>query len=131
MLNSQGETVPETFYAIDRLRGPAREVESVHGAASDDEDVVLACYEQGPVGICDLGYSASALDRYPSSDDPLFPIPMKELPLFAFPNDMRLKLSYQGKFPVPIYFSFVFTDINADHQVNPLLACLLTCPSGI
>ena len=117
VLRSHGESIPDNFFALDRLRGPAYENDIANGA-TQHEDVVLSLYEQAPVGICDLGYAASTLDRYPASDHPQCPLPAKELPLFAFPHDMRLKLSYQGKFPVPIYFSFVFTDINGDHQVS-------------
>jgi len=67
------------------------------------------------LGICDLRYESVTLDRYPSEDHKGISLPMKELPMFAFPHDLRLKYSEEGRFPMPIFFTFVFTDTMGDH----------------
>lgn len=41
--------------------------------------------------------------------------------MFAFPNGMRLTLAEAGQFPLPLFFTFVFTD--ADGK-NFYVACL-------
>lgn len=67
------------------------------------------------LGICDLRYESLTLDRYPSEDHKGISLPVKELPMFAFPHDLRLKYSQEGRFPMPIFFTFVFTDTMGDH----------------
>jgi hypothetical protein len=43
------------------------------------------------------------------------------LPMFAFPNGMRLTLADAGQFPLPLFFTFVFTDADGKHFY---VACL-------
>jgi hypothetical protein len=35
--------------------------------------------------------------------------------MFAFPNDLRLTYSSLNRFPLPVFFTFVFTDQNGAH----------------
>jgi hypothetical protein len=74
------------------------------------------------LGICDLRYDSMTIDRYPIQDHNGIALPVKELPRFAFPHDLRLKYSLERRFPLPIFFTFVFTDTMGDHIYA---ACLL------
>ena len=40
---------------------------------------------------------------------------MAELPVFVFPHDLRLEYSPRSHFPVPAFFTFVFTDAQGQH----------------
>lgn len=42
-------------------------------------------------------------------------LPVNELPMFAFPNDLRLTYGSRNRFPLPVFFTFVFTDQNGGH----------------
>ena len=46
---------------------------------------------------------------------------MAGLPLFAFPHGMHLTLADAGQFPLPLFFTFVFTDQDGKHFY---VACL-------
>ena len=48
-------------------------------------------------------------------------MPVFELPLFAFPHDLRLSYSSTIRFPLPVFFTFVFTDAKGVHMYA---ACL-------
>lgn len=50
-----------------------------------------------------------------------FPLPVVELPMFAFPHDLRLSYSSTIRFPLPVFFSFVFTNSKGMHRYA---ACL-------
>jgi hypothetical protein len=41
--------------------------------------------------------------------------------MFAYPNDLRLKFSSTIRFPLPVFFTFVFTDAKGVHMYA---ACL-------
>jgi hypothetical protein len=41
--------------------------------------------------------------------------------MFAFPHGMRLTLADAGQFPLPLFFTFVFTDSDGKHFY---VACL-------
>lgn len=41
--------------------------------------------------------------------------------MFAFPNGMHLSLTDAGQFPLPLFFTFVFTDADGKHFY---VACL-------
>lgn len=40
---------------------------------------------------------------------------MTGLPMFAFPDGMRFTLADAGQFPLPLFFTFVFTDQDGKH----------------
>lgn len=48
-------------------------------------------------------------------DSPGVKLPVNELPLFAFPSDLRLTYNSLNKFPLPNFFTFVFTDEEGNH----------------
>lgn len=48
-------------------------------------------------------------------------LPVTGLPMFAFPDGMKLTLTEGGQFPLPLFFTFVFTDAEGKHFY---VACL-------
>ena len=42
-------------------------------------------------------------------------LPENELAMFAFPQDLSLRNSEPNRFPLPIFFTFVFTNDKGDH----------------
>ena len=81
----------------------------------------ICWHERPPMGICDLRYESATLDRYPPKDSPGIELPVNELPMFAFPHDLSLKWRKKESFPLPDFYTFVFTDANGDHMY---CACL-------
>ena len=49
------------------------------------------------------------------------PLPVNELPMFVFPHGLLLKHDKKQSFPLPDFFTFVFTDIHGRHMYT---ACL-------
>ncbi len=41
--------------------------------------------------------------------------------MFAFPHGLRLTISEEGQFPLPLFFTYVFTDAEGKHFY---VACL-------
>lgn len=74
------------------------------------------------MGICDLIYDSATVDRYPKQDHRGSHLPVEELPMFTFPSGMHLTYQSTNQCPLPMYFTFVFTDANGDHFYT---ACLL------
>ena len=85
------------------------------------EEVFLCFRRQSPIGICDMSYECSTLDRYPREDIKGLPLPTYQLPTFAFPHGLRLRYSNLEDYPLPDFFSFVFTDETGKHLYS---ACL-------
>ena len=85
--------------------------------SSQGVEMVLLAYHQRPaMGLCDLQYESATLDRYPAKDPHKgLALPAQELPLFAFPHDLRLEYSNLNRFPLPVFFTFVFTDAFGGH----------------
>ncbi len=48
-------------------------------------------------------------------------LPEEALPVFAFPRDLRLQINSLSEYPLPVYYTFVFTDQEGHHQYA---ACL-------
>lgn len=111
-----GETPPSDYIFIDKPLDTAtlttlRSVEKVH----------LIYHHQKPMGICDLAFQPATLDRYPMKDHQQFPLPATELPIFVFPHYLKLKHRPRSNFPLPNFFTFVFTDVKGRHLYT---ACL-------
>jgi hypothetical protein len=107
---SQGDELPCGYTLVDRNINK--------GAPNGTDEVFLAYRKRAPVGICDMAYEAATLDRYPRQDhsgEGSMQLPETELPLFAFPNGMRLKYRPMEDYPLPDFFSFVFTNANGGH----------------
>jgi hypothetical protein len=84
-------------------------------------NATLAVRYRNPMGIADTRFKASVLDRYPLQDIKQSPLPANELPTFVFPHALRLKFSTMRRFPLPTFFTFVFTDAKGGHMYA---ACL-------
>lgn len=48
-------------------------------------------------------------------------LPEEALPIFAFPRNLRLQVNSLSEYPLPVYYTFVFTDEKGRHQYA---ACL-------
>jgi hypothetical protein len=74
------------------------------------------------MGLCNLSYEAVTLDRYPLKDiSPDLPLPELALPVFAFPRNLRLETGLKSEYPLPVFYTFVFTDQEGRHM---FAACL-------
>jgi len=85
------------------------------------EKMAIGFHFRPPVGLTNLRYVSKTLDRYPKHDNKSFPLPENELPLFAFPHDLSLNFESSNRYPLPHFFTFVFTDANGKHMYA---ACL-------
>jgi hypothetical protein len=85
------------------------------------ERIHLIYRHRPAMGLCDLPFEAFTLDRYPMQDHPDFPLPATELPVFVFPHSLKLKYQSKSNFPLPNFFTFVFTDVKGRHLYT---ACL-------
>ncbi len=85
------------------------------------ENMTIGYHSRRPLGLTDLRYNSATLERYPENDNKDFPLPQNELPLFAFPHDLRLEFESSNRYPLPHFFTFVFTDADGKHMYA---ACL-------
>lgn len=76
----------------------------------------LAYHHRGPMGLCDLRYECDTLDRYPLRNHSGLELPVQELPIFTFPHDLRIQQCSRQDFPLPDFFTFVFTDVLGRHM---------------
>jgi hypothetical protein len=76
----------------------------------------LAYHYRPPMGLCDLRYECDTLDRYPQQDHCGLELPVQELPIFTFPHDLRIQECSRQDFPLPDFFTFVFTDVLGRHM---------------
>lgn len=111
VISSKDEDIPEGYVCIEK---------NLHKGLNGDK-VFLAYHQIGPIGLCDLGYESATIDRYPLVDNKNFVLPVNELAMFTFPHNIQLKYCAITDFPIPDYFTFVFTDIKGKHQY---VACL-------
>jgi hypothetical protein len=75
------------------------------------------------MGITDLHFESTTVDRYPLNDHAGLSLPTAELPMFAFPHQLSLLRSTLDEFPLPVFFTFVFTNVT---NVDILSKCILT-----
>ena len=78
-------------------------------------NIHLAVHIGTPLGICDLSYEYATIDRYPLKDQKNSELPVNELPMFGFPHGLKLHYGNRQRYPLPIFFTFVFTDYKGDH----------------
>lgn len=102
------EEVPEQYYPIEKDSAASMT------PSFSSPDIVLVTRKLPAMGICDLGYEASTLDRYPLQDDGM-PLPVEALPVFAFPRHLRIQRGKRNEYPLPVFFTFVFTDQDGNH----------------
>lgn len=110
---SNREDIPEKYVAIDRLFG------NVNPYATND--TIFIMQSVNAMGLCNLSYQASLLDRIPVKDYKHISLPEDALPAFMFPQGLRLELRDRNEYPLPSFFTFVFTDQDGKHMY---VACL-------
>jgi hypothetical protein len=110
---SNREDIPEKYVAIDRLFGNANPYAT--------NDTIFIMQSVNAMGLCNLSYQASLLDRIPVKDYKHISLPEDALPAFMFPQGLRLELRDRNEYPLPSFFTFVFTDQDGKHMY---VACL-------
>ncbi len=100
VFEGNGEEAPEEYVLL----------KNYANSGSPPGDRVRIAYRTCvPLGLCDLKYESTTLDRYPLEDLPDHELPTNELPLFAFPHDLELRTASLESYPLPDFFSMVFT----------------------
>jgi hypothetical protein len=107
-----GDEEPEDYHIVTKNLYPRH---------SPPETVYLAYHVWTSVSLSDLSYGAATLDRFPRKDHKNLELPVNELPMFAYPQDLRINYRPKGEFPLPGFFSFVFTNAIGE---NLYVACL-------
>jgi len=114
---TMGEEAPREYEVIDKPLSP-----KMGGSGTQHpHKVVVSYHRRTPLGLCDMQYEAYTLDRYPQHDHDGLALPVVELPMFVFPHDLRLKYSPKLNFPIPDFFTFVFTDVKGRHLYTTCL----------
>ncbi|CAM9712558.1 unnamed protein product [Phaeothamnion confervicola] len=94
-------------------------------------DVVYLAYELGPpFSTARLPYRSVILDRYPEVDNPVFPFPQEQLPMFVYPKGMLLEHRETNDTPKPTFFSFVFTNVDGRRTYAACLTFYEPLPSS-
>eukprot|EP01033_Poteriospumella_lacustris_P001369 gene1367-997_t len=107
------DEIPEKYVAIDREHGNANPYAT--------NDIIFIIQPVTAIGLCNVGYEASLLDRIPTKDYKHLSLPEDALPAFMFPHGLRLELCDRNQYPLPSFFTFVFTDQDGKHLY---VACL-------
>lgn len=108
---SLGEETPEGYFLLDK---------NLNKGATGDK-IFIGYFLQAPVGLCNLQYESLTLDRFPKVDNSSVSLPVKELPMFVFPHELKVRYCSHRDYPLPDFFTFVFTDVNG---CNQYVACL-------
>ncbi|ESO07026.1 hypothetical protein HELRODRAFT_77102 [Helobdella robusta] len=100
ILPSKGEAVPHAF----------RQINKPLNLGMIGSDVYL-CYRKSYIKNKCLTYDAGELlFRYPTTDDPNFPLP-QQLPMFCLPQGAAIeRWGANSRYPLPVYSTFVLTD---------------------
>ena len=106
VIESQGEDAPEGYVVLDNY---------ANSGPPYGDTVRIAYRNCVPLGLCDLRYESATLERYPAVDLPEHELPSKELPLFVFPHQLELQTASLDQYPLPDFFSMVFTDAKGDY----------------
>jgi hypothetical protein len=115
--SSAGETPPDEYIYLDKPLDTA----TLSQLRLSMEKIHLIYRHRPAMGLCDLPFEATTLDRYPMQDCREFSLPATELPVFVFPHSLKLKQKPKSNFPLPNFFTFVFTDVKGRHLYT---ACL-------
>lgn len=110
---SNREDIPEKYVAIDRLYGNANPYAN--------NDLIFIQQTTFALGLCNLEYEPFLLDRIPTKNYKHIALPEDALPAFMFPHGLRLDLCDRHQYPLPSFFTFVFTDQDGKHLY---VACL-------
>ena len=71
--------------------------------------------------LCDLKFQAIVISKYPELDHSNISSPERSLSQFVFPSGLSFKYSKHQRFPIPSFFTFVFTDEKGNYFY---VACL-------
>jgi hypothetical protein len=111
---SAREELPERYMPVER--------DSQGIWSSLSADLTYAVRFLPAMGLCNLAYEAVTLDRYPLKDiSPHISLPEEALPVFAFPRNLHLEMALNSEYPLPVFYTFVFTDAEGHHM---FAACL-------
>ena len=112
---ADGEELPDNFKEIKVLKAPqASKLLSTYASSSsssNNSELIIGYHLRAPIALANVSFEAATIDRYPLVDHSALPLPALELPMFAFPHGLKLKYSTKNSFPIPIFFSFVFTNM--------------------
>jgi hypothetical protein len=64
------------------------------------------------MGLTELHFQTATIDRFPRLDHKEMALPTAELPMFAFPHQLSLTRGSISQFPLPVFFTFVFTNVS-------------------
>lgn len=112
VLESEGEEPPASDYIM---------LDKCLLKKNSNHKIYLAYHVRKPQGLCNISYEAATVDRYPQQDYKDMELPALELPVFVFPHGLQLLESKKDLYPLPVFFTFVFTDAKGDHYYA---ACL-------
>jgi len=105
VVESEDEQAPEGYVVLDS--------NLVRKSASSHR-IMVSYHVRQPQGLCNLSYKATTIDRYPKTDYKNMELPEVELPLFVFPHGLRLLQCAPGVFPLPVFYTFLFTDAKGE-----------------
>lgn len=113
---ANGEELPDNFKEIKVLKAPqtSKLLPSYATSSSNSNtssEVIIGYHLRAPIALANIAFEAATVDRYPLVNHSELPLPELELPMFAFPHGLQLKYSTKNSFPIPIFFSFVFTNM--------------------
>ncbi len=114
---ANGEELPDNFKEIKVLKAPqTSKLLSAYTSSSSSNnnnasEVIIGYHLRAPIALANIAFEAATIDRYPLVDHSALPLPALELPMFAFPHGLKFKYSTKNSFPIPIFFSFVFTNM--------------------
>lgn len=110
---SSKDEIPEKYIAIDREHSTSNPYSSA--------DIIYIMQPVTALGLCNVGYESNLLDRIPTKNYKHLSLPEDALPAFMFPHGLRLELCERSQYPLPSFFTFVFTDQDGKHLY---VACL-------
>jgi hypothetical protein len=108
VLEAERDDVPENVHFTEVISQPSPQ-------PVPDFGVSIAYRPQPAVGIGNLSYECSTIDRYPRIDIKGSELPATELPMFGFPHGLHLHFGSRQRYPLPQFFTFVFTNIKGEH----------------
>jgi hypothetical protein len=121
VLQHIGEEVPEGYNIAEKVHINLKDnITSIINnnkldSKSNQQLIKLVYHSKPSICLFELGFESATLDRYPKINNKNRELPTKELPLFAFTHDLRIRYSINKRFPIPVFFTFVFTDLKGDH----------------
>eukprot|EP01035_Chromulina_nebulosa_P019425 gene19425-25303_t len=114
VLYCEGEELQEDYHEVKTVL-PVSNSNNHQNNHIANNVVAIALQKVKPIGFCDFTYEYATIDRYPIIDQKDAQLPANELPMFGFPQGLRLHYGSNQQYPLPVFFTFVFTDYKGDH----------------